>query len=566
MAVVLLLVSAPALPLPEYGADEVASFTFGHSGSSDSDVRNSELMPFDSVVRPADGLPFDITVEFSYELLEREEHAPCAGAYVQLRLDGVSAFQTVRSGHTDEGGRVTFTGLDAGTYMARIEADDDRWVRVLDGSRTITPTYYWNTQQFQASSDVEIGYRIEDQARGAWAVYSNLRDGGAWLNERTGWERSQVTVVWPEGDWPHSHGNEIHLPPDELFDAAAWRRDVALHEYAHCVHYELRGGSFPEGDGPDPHYIDSESSPGFAFTEGWAQFFERAVDGDPARPDGTSLESTLYADGPFGHGDEGDADGVIVEGAVAAVFWDLYDGEDASDRPAGSPRGDHVDDQFSTLWNILYDRQPDSLEDIKRAWPVRDGNVTAVFRNSRVPMEVDPPRNPVSFTSSHELGEGSMDSTISITWSGAIDSGSGVMGYSIVLSTEASATPDAIVDSTVGSYTSPSLSPGTYYLHIMTVDRDGNWAEDVYTVGPFVIDEGAVPVDDPVFPEGDPERAFLGLIIVLAVVGSLLLLVFTLDKKRARPQAPAPPSSNCPFCGRFDHGGQFCPYCGGRIR
>ena len=74
------------------------------------------------------------------------------------------------------------------------------------------------------------------------------------------------------------------------------------------------------------------------------------------------------------------------------------------------------------------------------------------------------------------------------------------------------------------------------------------------------------PGVDPLALEGDPERAFLGLVIVLAVIGSLLLLVLTLDGKGARPPAPPPPSSNCPYCGRFDHGGEFCPYCGGRLR
>ena len=547
-------------------ADDFPRFNFEPVESALAESRSSDLISSNLSTRSAEGLLFNISVTFSYDLLDAQGNDPCAGAYVQLRLNGMSYFNTIRSGHTDDEGKVTFSGLTAGTYMARIETDDDGWVRVADGSKSTTPTFYWNTQQFTVSSQTDVEYRVTDQTRGAWAVYSNLRDGGKWLNDRTGWERSQVTVVWPDGDWPHSHGDEIHLPSDEFFQDVIWRRDIALHEYAHCVHYELRGGSFPDGDGPDPHYIDSESSPGFAFTEGWAQFFERAVDGDPIRSDGSSLESTVFADSPFGHGDSGDMDGLIVEGAVANVLWDLFDGIDASDRPSGSARGDFVDNEFSTLWNIMYDRQPESLEDIKRAWPVRDVNVTAVFRNSRVPMELDPPINPNSFTSSHVLGEGSLDSTISITWSGASDSGSGVLGYSILLSNDASATPDKVLDRTAGSYTSYSLAPGTYFLHIRTVDRDGNWAEDIYTIGPFVISEGAVPVDDPTFPEGDLRQAVLGLLIVLALVGSLLLLVVVMDKRGSRPQAPALVSNNCPYCGRFDHGGQFCPYCGGRLR
>ncbi|MBI0582587.1 MAG: hypothetical protein JET69_06195, partial [Methanomassiliicoccales archaeon] len=507
--VLALMMLAMSLTIPVTGDDagDVRRFTSGTAGSAISDLQGSELAPSSLSTRSAEGLLFNISVEFTYDLLDVSKSAPCAGAYVQLRLNGISSFSTVRSGHTDANGTVIFYGLTAGTYLVRIETDDDRWVRVADGSQSNPPAYHWNTQQFTASSQTDIEYRITDGTRGAWAAYSNLRDGGAWLDDLTGWERSQVTVVWPQGDWPHSHGDEIHLPADEDFEEAVWRRDIALHEYAHCVHYELRGGSFPEGNGPDPHYIDSESSPGFALTEGWAQFYERAVDGDPERMDGSSLESTVFADGTYGHGDTGDMDGLIVEGAVANVLWDLYDGTNASDRPSGSVRGDLVDEEFSTLWNIMYDMQPESLEDIKRAWPVRDVNVTAVFRNSRVPMELDPPSNPTSFISSHQIGEGSMDSTINLIWSGASDRGSGVLGYSILISTDANGTPDRVMDRTAGSYTSFSLSPGTYYLHIRTVDRDGNWAEDVYTIGPFVINEGAVPVNDPLIPEGDLQQA-----------------------------------------------------------
>jgi len=554
------------IPVTGETANDVPHFTFGPAGSAISNLQGSELIPLNISTRSAEGLLFNLSVTFTYDLLDVSESAPCAGAYVQLRLKGISSFSTVRSGHTDANGTVAFYGLTAGTYLVRIETDDDRWVRVADGSQSNPSTYYWNTQQFTVSSQTDIGYRITDGTRGAWAAYSNLRDGGMWLDVLTGWERSQVTVVWPEGDWPHSHGDAIHMPADEDFEEAVWRRDIALHEYAHCVHYELRGGSFPEGNGPDPHYIDSESSPGFAFTEGWAQFYERAVDGDPLRMDGSSLESTLFADGTYGHGDTGDMDGLIVEGAVANVLWDLYDGTDASDRPSGSTRGDFIDGEFSTLWNIMYDMQPDSLEDIKRAWPVRDVNVTAVFRNSRVPMELDPPSNPTSFISSHQIGEGSMDSTVSVIWSGASDDESGVMGYSILISTDANGTPDRVMDRTAGSYTSYSLSPGTYYLHIRTVDKDGNWAEDVYTIGPFVINEGAVPVNDPLIPEGDLQQAFLGLLIVLAVVVSLLMLVIFMDKRKTVPQPPMLVSNICRYCGRFDHGGEFCPYCGGRLR
>lgn len=572
--VVVLLVIAATICLPvengvssENGVEDVPSFTFSIVGEEGLNTSKSELVPRYLVSKPFDGPLNNITLTFKYQLQDGAQEAPCEAAHVKLLALNGTSFQISRSGHTEVDGAIAFSGLPSGTYKARVEADDDRWVRVTDGWTPGSPNYFWSTHSFTVNSDTTLEYLISDDARGVWAVYSNLRDGAHWLHERTGWERSQVTVVWPEGDWPHSHGNEIHLPSDRSFLGCCWSRDVVLHEYAHCVHFELRGGSFPKGDGPDPHHIDSESSPGFAFTEGWAQFFERAVEGDPVRSDGESLESTVFADGPNGHGDSGDMDGVIVEGAVANVLWDLFDGVNEEDRPPGSEVGDLVDNGFSILWSIMYHRMPESLEDIKRAWPERSVNVTAVFHNSRVPMELDPPRNPSFFRASHELGEGSRDSTISVTWSGAWDGGSGVLGYSILLSSDPFAIPDKVLDRTGRSYTSHSLSPGTYYLHIRTVDRDGNWADDVYTIGPFVIEDGAVPVDDPSFLDGDLKQALLGTVVVLAIVGSMLLTLLGIDRRSA-PKAGkrGTGSGHCPYCGRADHFTQFCPYCGGRLR
>jgi len=569
LTVALMMLTLPMfVPLDQGEEERALGFTFEAAPVSSGIIWTSDLEPVIYEAVPVDGTLFNVTVEFKFDLLDVSQSEPCRSASVQLRRKTFNYFQTVQSTRTDDSGNAVFIDVVAGTYLVRIEADDGRWVRVGDGSRSLDPTYYWNTQQFQVDSDVSLDYHISDQARGAWAIYHDLRDGGEWLWRMTGWERSKVTVVWPEGDWPHSHGDEIHMPSDGYMENAVWRRDISLHEYGHCVHYELRGGNFPDGDGPDPHYIDSESSPGFAFTEGWAQFFERAVNGDPMRPDGSSLESTIFADGPFGRGDEGDMDGAIVEGAVANVLWDLFDGTDPDDRPEGSLGGDQVDEEFSTLWDIMYSKDPDSIDDIKREWPMRDADLQAVFKNSRVPMELDPPSNPTSFVSSHSVGEGSLDSTISLTWSGAIDGGSGVLGYSILIDMSPDALPDMVMDRTVGSYVTGSLSPGTYYVHIRTVDVDGNWAEDAYTIGPFVIDEGAAPVDDPLFPEGDLSKALFGLLVVLAVVGVLLLLIISFDQRSAgqHPTRPTQLNGNCPYCGRFDHGGEYCPYCGGRLR
>ncbi|MCG7844616.1 MAG: hypothetical protein MIO90_04210, partial [Methanomassiliicoccales archaeon] len=74
---------------------------------------------------------------------------------------------------------------------------------------------------------------------------------------------------------------------------------------------------------------------------------------------------------------------------------------------------------------------------------------------------------------------------------------------------------------------------------------------------------------EPLFPEGDTVQALIGLVIVLAAVGLILLLVVSQEKRHRPPVPPAniaPPSNNCPYCGRLDLGGAYCSYCGGRLR
>lgn len=530
------------------------------------EVSSQDPLPQVESIAEEDGS--DLAATFSFGLQDVNDSVTCQGAYVELRRIEGSLSTVVDSGHTDQQGTVLFSGLDNGTYLMRIETIDHQWVRVGDGTRYNDPNFHWETGPFQVDGDRNVEHHISDADRGAWALYQNVRDGASWLLERTGWQRSMVTVAWPEGDWPHSHGDAIHMPSEEEVPGVVWRRDMVLHEYGHCVHFATRGGDFPSGWGPDPHYIDSESSPGFALTEGWAQFFERAVDGEPLRSDGSSLESTTFADGPFGNGDRGDMDGFKVEGAVANLFWDMFDGVDPEDRLTGNIRGDHVDQRFDVLWDIMCHHVPEDINEIKRDWPYRDADFVAICHNARVPMELDPPSNPGAFSSSHEVGEGSLDSTVRLRWSGASDGGSGVLGYSILVNDDPYSLPDMVMDITGNVLVTGPLPPGTYYLHVRTVDQDGNWAEDAFTVGPFIILEGAVPVEDPVIPEGDPEKALAGLLIVLGVVSLALVLVVILDQGR-EPVPPAEPpvrSRTCPHCGAPDQGWQYCPRCGGRLR
>ena len=111
------------------------------------------------------------------------------------------------------------------------------------------------------------------------------------------------------------------------------------------------------------------------------------------------------------------------------------------------------------------------------------------------PFKVDTaaPGNATPSSPSHGVGTWSNDSTVDIAWSGATDAGSGVDGYSIAWSQQASTTPDAVKDTSGLSTTSSPLPDGDWWFHLRTVDVAGNWSAAIH-LGPFRIDT-AVPAN-----------------------------------------------------------------------
>jgi Dockerin type I domain len=229
-------------------------------------------------------------------------------------------------------------------------------------------------------------WTVRGNYRQCWRIYDSVLDGYFWLLNKTGWSRSEVcATLWENPKGSYCLGNEMIIYPSD-----GWIESVVLHEYGHCINFEARGGSFPHSDRQeDEHYPDTEADQGWALREGWAEFFECAVLGNPAIVAGNyygSLESTTFADGPFGHGDYGDWDGEDVEGAVAQVFWDIYDGESNGDYPVWDLEayGDHICNKFDQLWNIFLHYRPDSIHEFWRWWSPKDVCLWEIFRHARI--------------------------------------------------------------------------------------------------------------------------------------------------------------------------------------
>jgi hypothetical protein len=203
----------------------------------------------------------------------------------------------------------------------------------------------------------------------AFGVGNEIWKAGDWLYRESGnkFHRDVVPVAYPYDDWHYFIMEEDdylvngHKVYDLIVvDPGVTDKDkdpaditcVLAHEYGHAVHYAIRGGSMPEGAQPKgeeipsgkeagAHCVYSESSEGFAMTEGWAQFFELAVS-DSSSGHGMNLAKNYYWMGadayirdPKGVRKD-NYTGEVVEGAVATILWDLM-----------------LQDGFKTIWSAF---------------------------------------------------------------------------------------------------------------------------------------------------------------------------------------------------------------------
>ncbi len=103
------------------------------------------------------------------------------------------------------------------------------------------------------------------------------------------------------------------------------------------------------------------------------------------------------------------------------------------------------------------------------------------------------PADPISVTSpSHTTGQWSAENDVSINFSGATDTISGIDGYSVSWSEDGTETPDASIDlqEDATSTSSGAMADGVWYFNLRTRDNAGNWTSTVNS-GPYWIDAGA---------------------------------------------------------------------------
>jgi hypothetical protein len=412
-------------------------------------------------------------ISISYALCFRGETGsatyPCRNAYYELWKLAGGIESKVRSGYADGNGLISLTNVASGNLSLRFYANDGSTCKV-DAGGVIGTVYGWTSGYGEILVNEDFTLTVDDSNRGVWAAYSTVQDGYNWLKTETGWSRSQVRVQWPVGDWPQSNGNNIFLTNVGSYANSIWGREVVLHEYAHCIQYALPGG-WPPWSWGGSHYIYTESDRGFALLEGWAEFFPCAVD-DSAEFMGYDLESDQFADVLS----NGDWDGEIVEGAVAAIMWDIFDGVSLEDHASYelSGYGDRVDGEFAEFWRIFSTLEPLGMDDVWGEWTTKNVDLWAIFYSSRVNKDVGYPTNPTGADEAPSSDSWSDGMEVTITLTGASDDLSGIWGFHYRWASSASDPTGA--DFYAGTSITSVLEHDQWVLSVRAVDRSGRVA------------------------------------------------------------------------------------------
>lgn len=310
----------------------------------------------------------------------------------------------VGSSYTDGAGFVEFNNLEPGQYYkVRLYSEtssnsgyDAAWVTgpgQVDTDHRFTLSSDW----IELNEDKEILYQTEETCGKAFFLLNYVVWAYHWLEEETGWARSKIGIEWP-GDGTYFVPYWDYISVDGLNTLIDGPHGI-LHEYSHAIMYSAYGNDFPDYDDIyDPHYRAMETDPGFALIEGWAEFLPYVFElpnsiGDHFLYEYLIMETAYFAD----HVDDGwedvvpgvSGDGVIVEGAVGSALLDLVDGESTTDYPSWSDIeiGDYVSDEFSKLWTIILNDNPDNIMEIWDCWNTRFGTNTdiwAIFYHQRM--------------------------------------------------------------------------------------------------------------------------------------------------------------------------------------
>ena len=247
---------------------------------------------------------------------------------------------------------------------------------------------------------------------GVPGYFKAVRD---WFFGITEYARPLVNVLYPNSlfiiptTWPGFNPLLHFIALPENWKAIAGESTIA-HEYGHAIEHSIYGHVFPnppdypnyDGTGNSEHVEFSQTSEGTAVQEGWAEFLECAYYQDASKVSLVGIPSYIFDDpnklfswaqhantdletNSWWMGDDQNVDpaisrnpdvslGNIVEGAMASILWDLWDGSN----------DDSVNSRWNDIWTVFYNDKPTSIwnsagnNDFYHYWNGRFGETRAV--------------------------------------------------------------------------------------------------------------------------------------------------------------------------------------------
>ncbi|MEO0183555.1 MAG: hypothetical protein ABIL40_08790, partial [candidate division WOR-3 bacterium] len=248
------------------------------------------------------------------------------------------------------------------------------WVTIhsttLDGhvGGFIWPTgYIFADTAFWLLSDKSVNFKpVITNHNEIVKILMTIRETKAWALSNFGITRNYVNVIYPRpGDIPTSYCCNVYWAPftwagplwfsDKIYldanDIWGTNKKTTAHEWGHSFYYGiLFDHVVPSGATDfDEHWLTMVSNPGFAWNEGFAEFFEYAsvMDDFPYNSELSKKIEDFYrgiVQYQFPYYKGGDPlnnpnpDGRKVEGAVMQFLYDLWDSKTTPDNyPNWSP-------------------------------------------------------------------------------------------------------------------------------------------------------------------------------------------------------------------------------------
>ncbi len=370
-------------------------------GDDSSSSRQSEKPYCSSSISYSSGITvFGKATYQARELTQNKDMLGHPGSARPIRYAEIqvlnSSQSVIQCAETDLNGNYSFEVEDkTQTIIIKVNSrGDNDYIKlsVLDKPSTKSPHFISATKTItQGSSTVHVA-TINAEATGsleggAFNIFDQILNANLFLIEETKdcesvpyscpiFSPTKLIAYWLPGVNPGTYlgingALTFYLPDDrslyllggkegdtDNFDTDHFDNSIIIHEYAHFLEHTYAGLDSPGGS----HDGNSILDPRLAWSEGWANFFQSAVTGEPyyidtfGNIDGNgamlffdeNLESGTIDTPNSGN----DGEGNFREFSISRTLWDLIDPHPISGM-GSNESGDTAQIPFIALWNAF---------------------------------------------------------------------------------------------------------------------------------------------------------------------------------------------------------------------